>query len=172
MSKMQRMKTLRTPALLLGLLYLCFFGCLAVAKPSLPTRIATHWDGSGRPDGWMSPSDHLRYMIVFGLTFPLIVPALCYISRFVTWGFNIPHRDYWLAPERRSELFGYLLRQSLWFACMALLFVIGVHLSILHANASAQAYFSPLLVLGLAGTFLVGTAVWVVRMIRYLNRVP
>jgi uncharacterized membrane protein len=166
------MKTLRTPALLLGLLYLCFFGCLAVAKPSVPTRIASHWDGSGQPDGWMSSSDHLRYMIVFGLVFPLFVPAICYITRFFPRGFNIPHRDYWLAPERRGEFFGYLFRHSLWFACMALLFVIGVHFSILHANASAQAYFSPLLVLGLVGPFLVGTAIWVTKLIRYVNRVP
>ncbi len=63
-------------------------------------------------------------------------------------------------------------RRSVGRNAVALLFVIGVHFSILHANASAQAYFSPLLVLGLAGTFLVGTAVWVTKMIRYLNRVP
>ncbi len=166
------MKTRYTPALLLGLLYLCFFGCLALAKPNLPERMATHWNGSGRPDGWMSSSEHLRYMIEFGLGFPLVVPVLCYLARFVPRGFNIPHRDYWLAPERRGEFFGYFFRHSLWFACMALLFVIGVHFSIIHANASAQAYFSPLLVSGLAGPFLIGTAIWVVKLIRYLNRVP
>ena len=55
---------------------------------------------------------------------------------------------------------------------MALLFVTGVHFSIIHANRSAQAYFSPLLVFGLAGPFVVGTAIWVAKLIRYLNRVP
>ena len=166
------MRTLRAPALLLGLLYLCFFGCLALGRSGLPERMATHWDGSGRPDGWMSSSDHLRYMIEFGLGFPLVVPVICYLIRFAPRGLNIPHRDYWLAPERRAEFFGYLLGHSLWFACMALLFVIGVHFSIIHANRSAQAYFSPLLVFGLAGPFVVGTAIWVVKLIRYLNRVP
>jgi ABC-type Fe3+ transport system permease subunit len=169
---MQRTGSLRGPGVVLGLLYVCFFGCLAVAKPSLPAHMATHWDGSGQPDGWMSASDHLQYMIVFGLTFPLVVPALCFICRFFPRGWNIPHRDYWLAPERRGEFFGYVFRHSLWFACLALLFVMGVHFSILHANASAPASFSPLLVLALAGPFLVGTAIWVTTLIRHLNRVP
>ncbi len=74
------MKTLRTPLLVLGLLYLCFFGYLAASSSQLPERVATHFDGSGQPDGWSSRSDHLRFMLVFGLAFPLFVPAygLCH----------------------------------------------------------------------------------------------
>ena len=64
------MKTLRAPALVLGLLYLCFFGYLAVSSSQLPKRVATHVDARGRPNGWMSRAAHLRFMIVFGLSFP------------------------------------------------------------------------------------------------------
>jgi hypothetical protein len=71
----------KSPLLVLGVLYLCFFGCLARSSSQLPSRVATHFDGSGRPNGWMSRTAHLQFMTVFGLGFPLFVPALIYASR-------------------------------------------------------------------------------------------
>lgn len=166
-------KAIRTPALLLGLLYLCFFGSLAVSRSTLPARVATHFDGDGRPNGWMSTSAHLRFMLVFGLGFPLFVPAISYISRFLPAScFNIPNRDYWLAPARRRQVCDYLFRHSLWFASMALCFVIGIHFSIIHANSFGPGHLSTLLILIVAGSFLAGTAVWGGSMLRHLNRVP
>ena len=166
------MITLRTPALVLGLLYLCFFGYLAASSSQLPSRVATHFDGHGRPNGWMSRDAHLRSMIVFGLAFPLFVPAIVYASRFLPDQlYNLPHRDYWLAPARRPETMAYLFRHSLWFASMALCFVIGIHFSIIHANSLAHAQLSTLWVVALAGCFLAGTVVWGVSMIGHFNRV-
>ena len=165
------MKTLLTPALILGLLYVCFLGYLATSSSQLPRRVATHFDASGRPNGWMSRDAHLRGMLVFGLGFPLFVPVLVYVSRFLPDRFyNLPHRDYWLAPARRPETMAYLLRHSLWFSSMALCFVIGINASIIHANSLAQAHLSTLLALSLVGCFLAGTAVWAVSMIRHFKR--
>jgi uncharacterized membrane protein len=162
------MKALRSPALILGLLYLCFFGCVAFSSSHLPSRVATHFNGRGLPNGWMSRTAHLRFMLVFGLIFPLFVPAIVYASRFLPDQlFNLPHRDYWLAPARRVETMAYLFRQSLWFSPMALCFVIGIHFSIIHANSLGQAHLSSLLALGLAGAFLIGTAIWGVSLVRH-----
>jgi hypothetical protein len=165
------MRILRAPVLVLGLLYVCFFAYLAVSSSQLPGRVATHFDGTGQPNGWMSRTAHLRFMAVFGLAFPLFVPALIYASRLLPDRFyNLPHRDYWLAPARRPETMAYLLRHSLWFSSMALCFVIGINASIIHANSLAQAHLSTLLALGLVGCFLAGTAVWAVSMIRHFKR--
>ena len=164
------MKTIRAPALLLGLFYLCFFGYLASTSPQLPERVATHFDGSGRPNGYMSRTAYLRFMVVFGLAFPLFVPALVFATRFLPDRcYNLPHRDYWLAPARRAETMAYVFGHSLWFSPMALCFVIGIHYSIIQANHSGQAHLSNLLALALAGCFLAGTAVWAVSMIRHFN---
>jgi serine/threonine-protein kinase len=164
------MKTMRAPILILGLLYLCFFGCLASSATHLPERVATHFNGSGRPNGWMSRSAHLQFMIVFGLAFPLFVPALVYASRFLPDQlFNLPHRDHWLAPARRPETMAYLFLHSLWFSAMALCFVIGIHFSIIHANSLAHVHLSTPVALAMAGCFLAGTIVWGVSMIRYFN---
>ena len=166
------MRTIRSSALALGLLYLCFFALLAWSNARLPTVVATHFGMSGQANGWMSRSGYLWFMIVFGLAFPLFVPAICYASRFLPgWCFNIPHRDYWLAPERRRGLSEYLFGHSLWFACMALGFVLGIHYSTLQANSVRPAHLSNLLVFSLAGGFVVGTAIWAGSMLRHLNRV-
>ena len=163
----------KSPIIILGLLYLCFFGCLAHSSSQLPSRVATHFDGSGRPNGWMSRTAHLRLMIVFGLGFPLFVPALICACRLLPGRFyNLPHRDYWLAPARRTETMAYLLQHSLRFASKALCFVIVIHFSIIQANNLAQIHLSGLLVLALAGCFLGGTAMWGVSMSRHFNDVP
>lgn len=165
------MKILRTPALVLGLLYLCFIGSLAFTFTHLPAQVATHFDASGQPNGWMSRDSHLWHMVAFGIAFPLLVPAIFFISRFLPDGlYHISHHDYWFAPTRRSQTLAYLFRHSLWFASMALGFVIGIHFPIIHANLG-QAPLSPLLVFPLAGCFLVGTIIWTVSMSRHFNHV-
>jgi hypothetical protein len=167
------MKALRAPILLLGLLYVCFFGYLASSSSQLPARVATHFDGNGQPNGWMSRSAHLRAMFVFGLAFPLFAPALIYASRFLPDRlYNLPNRDYWLAPGRRSETMTYLLGHALWFSSMALGFVIGLQASIIRANSLAPAHLSNLRMVALAGCFVIGTAVWIASMFRHFTLPP
>jgi ABC-type Fe3+ transport system permease subunit len=165
------MRTLRTQAVVLGLLYLCFLGSLVLAVQQLPDRVASHFNGSGQPDGWMSRSAHLLFMGGFGFAFPLFVVGICFLLRFMpVGGFNLPHRDYWLAPERRTETFAYFFRHSLWFACMAVGFAIGLHLLVIQANAQPQARLSTPMILGLAGCFLAGVAAWVASMVLHFGR--
>lgn len=166
------MRRFLAPALLLGLVYVSFFGCLALTQSQLPPRVATHFNGRGQPDGWMSRDAHLRSMLWFGLGFPLFVPALIYGSRFLPDRlFNIPNREYWFAPERRAETMNYFLGHSLWFSSMALGFVIGIHFSILQANRLAHVHLSTPGMLALAGAFLAGTGLWAVTMFRHFKRV-
>lgn len=129
------MKSLRTPTTILALLYACCMGCWAWSAPQLPETVATHFNAHGEPNGWMSRSANQMFMLLVGLCFPLLIVLLCCATRFMPSGLvNIPHRDYWLAPERRRETSDYLVRHSLWLACLAVCFVIGIQFSIVHAN--------------------------------------
>ena len=164
-------KTLRRPAFVLALLYGCFIACLIFSVPQLPERVATHFDGSGQANGWMSRSTHLRFMAWFGVGFPLLVVVLCFLVRYLPVHLiNIPRRDYWLAAERRGETCAYLLRQSLWFACLELLFLLGIHFLIVQANRRPEAQLSTPLILGLGGAFVAGTLIWSVNLIRHFRR--
>jgi len=164
------MKTLNKPVFILGLLYLCFFSYLSFSGSHLPICVATHFDGSGQPNGWMNRSTYLLFMAIFGLVFPLFLVGISFACRFFPDKyFNIPHRDYWLASEHRTETFSYLLNHSLWFACIALCFVSGIHFLIIEANSLKPAHLSTPMILGLISFFVAGIVVWIVSMIRHFK---
>ena len=164
------MKTLNKPEFILVLLYLCFFGYLAFYVSYLPDCVATHFDGGGHPNGWMNRSSYMLFMVIFSFVLPLFLIGISYTCRFFPDKyFNIPHRDYWLAPQRRAETFSYLVTHSLWFACIALSFIIGIHFSIVKANSLTPAHLSTPLILGLLGCFLAGLVIWIVSMILHFN---
>jgi uncharacterized membrane protein len=152
------MKLLWIPALIVVLLYQCFLGCWVWSGSQLPERVATHFNGGGEPNGLMSRSANQMFMLAFGLAFPLVIVMLSYATRFLPRGLvNIPHRDYWLAPERRAETSNYLLHHSLWLACLAVCFVIGIQYSIVQANRLSPPHLSTPVLLSLVGSFLAGT---------------
>ena len=73
-------------------------------RPRLPERLATHFDGAGRANGWMSKDGffvfHFVLLGLFGAIFGLL-PR--WLSRIPNSLINLPHKDYWLAPERRAD---------------------------------------------------------------------
>ena len=155
------------PLVILVVLYGFYIGYIRHSIPSMPDPVASHFDAAGRPNGWMSRSSFVTSMAIFGLVFPLFVVGLSFVARFLPDSLqNIPRRAYWLAPERRNETFAYLLHHSLWFACMALCFVIGIYFSVIQANHQQQAALSPAFIISLAGAFLAGTIIWGVSMLR------
>ena len=165
------MKSPRAAGIVLALLYGCFLGYWAWSGSQLPERVATHFGVGGEPDGWMTRSASQKSALVFGFTFPLFVVVLCFAARFFPSGLiNLPRKDYWLAPERRSETFNYLVGHSLWFACLAVCFVIGVQYSIVQANQQTPPHLPTGLVLWVTGAFLAGTAVWVLALVRHFHR--
>jgi len=166
------MKPLWILALALILLYQCFLGCWVWSGSQLPDRVATHFNGGGEPNGWMSRSGHQGSMLVFGLAFPMLFVLLSYATRFLPRGLvNIPYRDYWLAPERRAETSNYLVRQSLWLACLAVCFVIGLQFSIVHANQQHPPHLSVAVLLATVVPFLAGTMIWAFMLMRHFRRV-
>ena len=158
---------------LLSLLYLLLFIALAVTFNDLPERMATHFSGDGRANGWMSRTAHLWFTTGLGLGLPGAVVGICYAIRFFPVGLlNIPHRDYWMAPERRGATYDFIFHHSLWLACLAVAFVIGIHLSIVQANK----VFPPMLASGslmiiLVG-FVTGVVVWSFLLLRRFFKVP
>jgi uncharacterized membrane protein len=165
------MKSLRTPIILLVLLYLCFLGCWAWSASQLPERIATHFNLSGQPNGWMSRSANQWLVLLLSLFFPSLVVVLSYVARFVPGIVNIPDRDYWLAPERRKDTSNYLVRHSIWFACLAVWFVMGIEYSIVQANKQSLPHLSNSMLLLVLGPFLIGTAVWAAILLRHFRRI-
>jgi serine/threonine-protein kinase len=162
------MKSSRIPAILLVVLYICFVVFVALSVQQLPARVATHFDGEGNPNGWMTRSTHITFILIFGFAFPLSLVGLLWLARLLPESLiNIPKRDYWLAPERRAQTFAYLFQQSFWFACIGVAFVIGLHALILRANSQASQTLPGWTVGVLACSFLVAIGIWIIAMVRH-----
>ena len=128
---------------ILVLLYVAALAQLAWVTPRMPERMATHYDGAGHPNGWMTRAGmvefHLAMLAVTAAAFAGL-PAL--LVRLPAALINIPNREYWLSPERRA---GTLLALRGWmegFGCGAVVLLMAVcHLNYL-ANQESPARLS------------------------------
>jgi hypothetical protein len=103
--------------------------------PRLPEIVASHFGKAGTVNGWETRtlffslelgSILLATIISFGV--PRSIEALP-ISMI-----NLPHKEFWLSPERRDETFSYLRVWTLWFGCALLAFLLLVMELVFRAN--------------------------------------
>ena len=173
MTAIENMRSSRAAAFVLVLLYAGFLGYWAWSGMQLPERIATHFNGSGEPNGWMSRSANQTLMLIFGFVFPVFMIGLLYATRFLPpYLINIPHRQYWLAAERKTETSDYLVRHSLWLACLMVGLVIGIQYSIVEANRQTPPHLSLTVFLQVMAPFVVGTAIWALVLLRHFRKPP
>ena len=162
------MKTLRKPLIAAAVLYAGYIVLVLTSIDHLPERIATHFSGTGIPDGWMSRSGYIRIALLFGIFFPLSFPAACLFLRLLpNSAFNLPRRDYWLAPDRRVSTLDDFLRRSLWLSCMSIAFVGGVHYLVLRSNQLSQPRLSTGAVLLIAGCYVAVILVGLILFLRH-----
>ena len=140
--------------------------------PQLPAKVASHFDGQGRPNGWMSKDGFfLLYGAMLALQLAVFGAGARLIRRLPDRWFNLPHRDYWLAPERRDQTLDYLEGWGLWFGCAVMAFLLGIFQLAIEANLKQ----SPL-ALGptwaLLGGFFAITAIAVARLLLHFARRP
>lgn len=84
----------------------------------------------------MPRATYVRFMLFLVVALPGIFAVL------IHWSLgrpnariNLPHRDYWLAPERRAGTIAYVRGQSLGFAILLLLLLSFAHWRVLVANS-------------------------------------
>lgn len=86
----------------LPLLVITIFVVLSYER--LPERMASHFDASGRPDGWMSKGGFVALFLGITAGIALLFGGLiALIPRIPDHLVNMPNRDYWLAAPRRAE---------------------------------------------------------------------
>lgn len=103
--------------------------------PNLPETMATHFNGFGEPDGWMSKQGFVLFegvillLIIFEFT---LLPLL--IEKMPDSLINMPNKDFWLAEERRASTFLILRRYFEWFSVALLTLFIAVNQLVFRAN--------------------------------------
>ncbi len=164
------MKPFRRVLVPFFLSYLIYGAFVFSTSLDLPDPVASHFNGAGRPDGWMSRAQYLIFIGLFGFFFPLVIAASTSITRLLPDKFvNIPNRDYWLAPERRSATFDFLTRHSFAFGHVAIGFVGGVHWTVTRANRHHPPHLEGYLLLPIVLLFLAATAFYIYRLISHFR---
>jgi hypothetical protein len=134
----------------------------------LPELVAVHFDAAGRANGFMTRTDCRDFMLASTLGVPLlIVLATTLLPRALPVSLiNLPHRDYWLAPERAHDSLVFLSEQGLWFGCLLVLFLAAVDGMLVKANAVSPPEFPSGPFIAMLILFFCAIGVWGMRMVR------
>lgn len=152
-----------------ALLALClgFLWFLVASSAALPGRVATHFDFGGEPNGWMTRQGTVAFMAGMGIGLPLLLAGVALLVRVLPPSLiNIPRREYWLAPERRSQTAMLLFRHMLWLACLVVCFMGGIHYTLVRANQTVPPHMTSGLIWPMIAGFLAAIGVWSIALVR------
>lgn len=159
------------PAIAFLLLAAFFIVSVLSSAASLPFTVATHFSGAGHPNGWMSASGYVRFVIAFGIGLPVFIVLVFYAVRWLPPSLiNLPHKNFWLSPARLPETRRYLLLRGLWLGCMMLLFMLALHYTVVRANQATPPHLAPQSALALLIIFLAALAFWLITFLRHFSR--
>jgi len=158
------MKNLRFPAIVLAALAVGFLVMTLSTAHLLPERVASHFDATGRPDGWTDRSSFLLVMGGVGLAFPLVfaisMPFLI-LSK--------PGRSQ-LLKQSSGLTFADLLRRAFWFGSMTLCFIAAVQALVVNANASTPPRLQMAMVVIVVVAFTLGVMFWAGSLLYHFSR--
>ena len=165
------MKKNTVPLVVLGLLCAAYLTFIAHSASSLPERVATHFGSNGEANGWMNRSSALVFMAELGIGLPLFFVVLAFLVGLIPARFaNLPHRDYWLSPERRAQTCAYISNRMIWMACLMVLFLAGIYYLTIQANRATPPHLPMDLFLVFLGCFLADVLIWSLVFIRHFAK--
>ena len=132
--------------------------------PLLPERIASHFNGSGEPNGFQSRNGFVvlsASMLI--LTVVLFGGLGALFQRIPSKWFNLPNRGYWLAPDRRQETLDFISTQMEWFGAASLALYLFVIRLVVQTNETPQPRLPSGAMFFVLGLYLVFTVVWISR---------
>jgi uncharacterized membrane protein len=163
----------RLPRFLYAFLILVCLLMMAHYYPQMPERMASHFAADGRANGWQSRGAFFVLMILVCSTSAVVCfLAPRQIAARANARINLPHRDYWLAPERREETMRFISATMGWFACGILFVLISGTFLALQANLAPDRRFHSEAMLVVLGGFLFGLLGLLVRLVRHFRKVP
>jgi len=163
----------RLPRFLYAFLFLAGLLMMAYYFPQMPQRMASHFAADGHANGWQSREAFFVLMLlVFSTSAVVCFLAPRQIAANSNARINLPHRNYWLAPERRAETVRTISATMAWFGCGILFVLICGTFLAMQANLAPDHRFNSEAMIVVLGGFLVGLLGLLVRLVRHFQRVP
>lgn len=161
------------PLTLFILVELVVISLILATAGSLPAHIASHFDGAGTPNGFMTKAVYTPFMLVFAAGIPAFIVILMHgLLYLAPDSINVPNREYWLSPERKSATVQFLKGHSTYIGMLTALFVAYVHWLLIRANSLYPPRLSTTLLLSGMGVFVGGLLLWVAWLFIRFKRVP
>ena len=132
--------------------------------PQMPDVVASHFDGRGSPNDYTSRDG---FFIVFGVmyagTLLLFLGLGPLFGRLPARWFNMPHREYYLAPERREDTLRFMTTRLEWFGVATMLLLLVTFKLAFEANLFKEARLDNTALLWALGAYFLCTTIWLVR---------
>ncbi len=143
---------------------------IGATTDQLPAQIASHFGAGGVPNGWMSRSFYLLFMLAFAVILPIVVVlSMGALPRWKPGAINLPNRAYWLDPVRREATLNYLAAHACWLGSLMVIFITAIHFLLIEANATQpprlpfQAFITVLV------TFVVAMGLWMATLMLHFR---
>jgi len=153
------------------LMLLSAAGFILATVPGLPQTVASHFGVGGAANGYMSRDGYQIFMLLFTLGLPaLMVVVIGQLPARYTKLSNLPHKDYWFAPERKAGSLAFLRQHAYWFGSLMVFFAAALHALVLEANAQMPPRLAEIPFFIMMAVFLAGLSVWVVLLLRRFKK--
>lgn len=142
-------------------------------RGELPDRVATHFNGTGQADGWMTKAGHRTFSLGLGLGVAAFVVVLCRAVRFFPPSLlNVPNAAFWRSPEHYPEACEMVARWGNGFAAALLVFLTLVNGLVVRANRTDPPHLDGALLAVCAGGFVLFAIGWIVWLVVAFSRKP
>lgn len=134
--------------------------------PLIGDVAASHFDYNGAPNGYQNKAMFFAtWILVLGLFMLVgfVVPAL--LNRVPTALLNLPNKDYWFAPERRTQTLRRFADHFAWFGVAGLALVVAIMNVAMRANLATGQQLAPTWFWLPLAVFLVFFIWWVARLL-------
>ena len=141
--------------------------------PLMPEPMASHFGTGGKANDWMPKAGFFVLMAGVQVLFLLIflgIPKL--VGVLPNSVINMPHKDYWLAPERRQKSLDLMGDWLGWFGVAMLAFFLLVGQLTYTANLREDQRLDETKMWTMLVLFLAFTVVWLVLFYRAFKKPP
>jgi len=154
-----------TPVTAFALASVVLLGHVVFHYADLPQMLAVHFDVRGRPNGLASREGFFLMNVGIVAFFALLFLGVGRMEKLSPRFVNLPHKDYWLAPERREASMAFVTNWARWLFALAIVFNVLLMGGVLHANLRTPVEIGAWPLYLTAGFLIVlaGMIVWLLR---------
>ena len=126
--------------LILEILVLAF---ILATSSYLPDIVASHFNGAGVPNGFMTKKFYIGFMVVLVFGVPSIVAGgMSLVGLFPESRISLPNKHVWLSEKYRESTFAYMKLHALVIGASIAVFMAYVHWLVVKANRAVPAHLA------------------------------